>query len=352
MRLEKIYHRSLEEDEITLKKGYLNSNKKLWASPMTFSEYEQYAKEGLIVQSPMSYLYKKHSKKGHGNTVDYAISSSNVSISLHRRYSYPVLHNHDYIEMIYVAAGSCEHQFEDAMCHMKEGDVCILAPNAFHALSCTNDESCILNIMVSKKFFDQNFLSVLSEKKLIADFLEKILYQRTTCPYILFPTGIDPWLHELSSRLLTENVQTRQAYEYAISLLTSQFLLHLTREYEVLAIVPNKQSTTQNDLIVSLLGYLSVNYNRTTLAETANFFGYSQAYLSRTIHENIGKTYNTIVAELQMEHAVKLLKTTSLSFTEIAQEVGCFDSSHFNKKFKAIYGITPRQYRLNETSSM
>ena len=352
MRLEKIYHRPLENDELTLKNGYLNSDKKLWTSPMSFSEYEQYAEAGLIVQSPMSYLYKKHSKNGHGNTVDYGISSSNVSISLHRRYSYPVLHNHEYIEMIYVASGGCQHYFEDSSFQMKEGDVCILAPNAFHALSCTNDESCILNIMVSKNFFDQNFLSVLSEKKLIADFLEKILYQRATCPYILFPTGKDSWLHELASRLLTENVQKRQAYEYAINLLTSQFLLHLTREYEFFAIVPNKQNTTQNDLIVSILGYLSVNYNRTTLAETASFFGYSQAYLSRTIHENIGKTYNTIIAELQMEHATKLLKTTALSFTDIAQEVGCFDSSHFNKKFKSVYGITPRQYRARETSSL
>ena len=45
-----------------------------------------------------------------------------------------------------------------------------------------------------------------------------------------------------------------------------------------------------------------------------------------------------------MERAAYLIEKGGKSLTEIAQEVGCFDTSHFNKKFKAVYGCTPRQY--------
>jgi AraC-like DNA-binding protein len=45
-----------------------------------------------------------------------------------------------------------------------------------------------------------------------------------------------------------------------------------------------------------------------------------------------------------MEQAVRLMDGGKHNLTEIAQEIGCFDTSHFNKKFKAVYGISPRQY--------
>ena len=232
---------------------------------------------------------------------------------------------------------------------MKEGDVCIMAPSSVHALSCTNDESIILNIMMNKDFFDQNFLGILRGGKILVNYLENILYHRDSSPYILFPTGNDPWLKELARRLLSEITLMPHAYEYSTSLLTSEFLLHLVREYEMMAIVPNQKTQVQNNLIVAVLGYLSVNYNKATLENTAAFFGYSSAYLSRLIHKSTGKTFNTIITELQMEHAIELFKKGKTNLTVVAQEVGCFDSSHFSKKFKAVYGISPTKYLSSQS---
>lgn len=344
MRLEKIYNRPLEDDELLIKKTCTKENSYLWDKPMTFTEYENYLRDGIIVTTPTAHYYKDKSIDKLGVTVGDVNSSFYTDVTLHRRYGYPVLHNHDYVEIIYVAAGHCLHFFEDSFFEMSEGDICIMAPYAMHTLSCTNDESCILNLMVSKKVFDQNFLNLLRGGKVVSDFLEKIIYQRTTSPYILFPTKQDAWFLELARRLITEKKLMLHAYEYSISLLVNEFLLHLTREYEPFAIVPGQQGNSQNTLIVAVLSYLGVNYNSATLQDTAAFFGYTSAYLSRFIKENTGKTYNTIITELQMEQAMRLLKEGKQSLTEIAHTVGCFDSSHFNKKFKSIYGISPKQY--------
>ena len=346
MRLEQIEGRPLNEDEQAYKKAYQAGNHKLWESPMSFAEYENYDALGLIPQSPHGHYYKEKSIDRRGITIDWEEGDSKAMITVHQRYSFPVMHNHDYVEIIYIASGNCVHFLEDTSFEMKTGDVCVLAPNALHALGCTNDESCVLNIMVNRHFFDHRFLNILRGGKLLSNYLEGILYERSVSPYILFPTGTDPWLHTLGQHLLTESNGTLHAYDYSILLLTSEFLLHLVREYEMLAVVPNMQSHSQNDLIVAVLGYLSVNYSRTTLTETADFFGYSTAYLSRMIRDNTGKTFNQIITELQMERAALLLKDGQMNLTEIAQEVGCFDSSHFNKKFKSFYGVSPKQYMV------
>ena len=344
MKPEQLENRPLEADEKILKEAWMRGPRSYWEAPMTYSEYEQLCREGVLVQTHLSHYYKDKTKGGRGVTNEEIPFQTQAHVSLHRRYSYPVLHNHNYIEIVYLAAGSCVNLFENTSFPMKTGDVCILAPDSMHALSCLNDESCILNMMVNRRFFDQRFLNLLRGGKLLVSFLEDVLFERSVSPYVLFSTGDDVWLRELARAMITETVRQNYAWEYAVSLLIDQFLLQLVREYETSAVVPGKGGATQNDLIVGLLSYLRVHYNQTSLAETAQYFGYAPAYLSRVIREQTGKTFNTIIAQIQMEQAVRLMDEGRRSLTEIAQEIGCFDTSHFNKKFKAAYGISPRAY--------
>lgn len=344
MKLEQLDGRPLNDDEKIYKNAFLTGGADMWQHPISFASYENYIEEGIIDVSGTSPNYRVKSKEGAIYTAGSVKNSANIDISLHMRYSYPVLHNHDYVEIIYVASGECTHYLEDTSFGMYSGDVCILAPNAFHALSCTNDDSCIINIMMNRKYFDKHFMDILRGGKLLSGYLESILYSQVASPYILFPTGADPWLRILAQHLITECHGDLHAREYSIRLLSNSFLLHLVREYEMNAIVPDHKSNTQNSLIVAVLGYLSVHYNTTSLSDTADYFGYSSSYLSHMIHENTGKTFNAIIHEQQMEHAAALLRNSKMSITEIAQEVGCFDSSHFGKKFKSFYGCSPKQY--------
>ena len=344
MAVEQIEIRPLSESEQILKEAYETGDKSLWETPMSFSQYEQYEREGRIAQTPTSRFYREKSRGGRGITLEEAVSSTQVYVVSHLRYSYPVLHNHDYVEIVYVARGSCVNLFENSSFPMKAGDICILAPHAMHALSCVNDDSCILNMLVNRRFFDKRFLNILHGGKLMAEYLEGILFERDVSPYVLFPTGEDPWLQAMAAAMLGEIEEQEYAYETALSLLVAQFLLRLVRRYEASAVVPNKSGSTQNELIVGILSYLNVHYSQTSLNETARYFGYSPAYLSRMIREQTGKNFNTIIAQIQVEQAVRQMNAGKTNLTEIAQEIGCFDTSHFNKKFKAVYGMSPRQY--------
>ena len=344
MELEKLENRPLNEDEQLLKQAWERGPKSLWNEPMSYSVYEQRLSEGLIAVTGISHFYKDRTLGGRGVTIEELNAPGQSHVLLHQRYSYPVLHNHNYVEIVYVGAGSCVNLFETSSFPMKKGDLCIFSPNAMHALSCTNDESCILNIMINRRFFDKRFLSLLRGGELLVKYLEGILFERDVSPYILFPTGDDSLLQSIARAMLTESIHRPYAWERSLALLIGQFLLQLVREHESHAIVPGKSDNSQNELIVGVLSYLNVHYNQISLAETAKYFGYSSAYLSRLLRDQTGKTFNAIIAQIQMERAVQLLDQGERSLTEIAQEVGCFDTSHFNKKFKALYGISPRQY--------
>ena len=344
MKQEKLRCRPLSEEEKLLKQAWEKGPKSLWEKPMSFSDYDQYIRDGLIARTENSAYYKDKTRGGRGVTIEEIGGTSQSMVSLHTRYSYPVLHNHGYIEIVYAAAGQCVNLFENTSFPMQTGDVCILSPNSMHAISCTDDESCVLNMMVNRRFFDKRFLNLLRGGNLLVSFMEDILFERNTSPYILFPTGTDDCLQPLAEAMIRENTLRLYAYEYSISLLIGQFLLHLVREFEEHAVVPGKSGNTQNELIVGILSYLNVNFSHTSLNETAQYFGYAPAYLSRMIREQTGKTFNTIIAEIQVEKAKRLMDLGNRNLTEIAQEVGCFDTSHFNKKFKAACGISPREY--------
>ena len=344
LRYEDFENLPMDDEEQLCRAAYLNSDHSLWSKAISIDEYLSLLKQGKIVLAPTSEYFWGKSLNNKGITISDVQSSSNVSITRHRRYSYPVLHNHNYVEIVYVATGHCTNCFSGFSFEMKAGDVCIMTPSSVHALSCTNDYSVILNLMMNKEYFDQNFLSLIRGGKILVNYLENIIYQKDNSPYILFPTGNDAWLKEIAIHLLSEAVQKPHAYEYSISLLTQEFLLHLVREYEMQAIIPNIKAQSQNNLMVAILGYLSINYKNATLESTAQFFGYSTAYLSRLIHKTTGKSFSYIITELQMEHAIEMLKNGKTNLTDIAQEVGCFDSSHFSKKFKTYYGISPKAY--------
>ena len=51
-----------------------------------------------------------------------------------------------------------------------------------------------------------------------------------------------------------------------------------------------------------------------------------------------------------MENAAAFLKNTEMTIQQVSQEVGCFDVSHFTKKFKKYFGVTPTAYRKLQDS--
>lgn len=325
---------------------YEDGGKALLTKPMPHAEYEMINQNIRKYYLPIEKYHEQITTNSPGNTIkDVAVSGDFVEIVLHRRYSYPVMHNHEYIELIYVYQGECTHFVEKQEFVMKEGDVCIMTPTAMHAISAPSDEAVILNIMMSKKMFNASFLKILRGGKILCEFFENLLYDKDVSPYIIFPTKEDPWMHEVMRRMYQERMAKDYLYNESETLYVKQVFIHLIRHYEMMAIVSNPINHTRENHIVALMGYITVNYDHISLKETADFFGYNETYLGQMLQRYTGKKFSTLINELQMSNAKKMLDETNLNITEIGAKVGCYDSSHFTRKFKAMYGVTPNAYR-------
>ena len=77
----------------------------------------------------------------------------------------------------------------------------------------------------------------------------------------------------------------------------------------------------------------------------ARRYGLSERTLSRRFQRATGTTPWQFLLTLRMSEAATLLRTTNLSVTQVAAEVGITDSAHFARQFKKTNQLTPTQYR-------
>lgn len=380
---------TLTEREKQMKKLYLGGGREFLSRPMSFAEYKKLMAEHPEYPDVRS-VYELGSMEQMGTTVPEVEALTNgdaIDVEVHERYGYPVAHNHVYIEMIYVYSGTCTHYIERGTdqrpgasrepgadqkpgasgepgagskskvyenagalsewkeFQMKEGDLCFLSPGVRHVITALSDDVTVLNVLLSKQLIDTGFLALLKEKYLLADFFKNILYEKGASAYILFPTGADPWMKRIFGLIYREEQKREYAYRESLVLYVKQVMIHLIRHYQLQAVVAEPARQELDNHVVAILAYISVNYNQVSLRQTAEFFHFSEAYLSRMLKKYTSRTFVQIITELQMKHGKELLEEGKLNLAQISQEVGCFDASHFTKKFKKQFGMSPEEYR-------
>lgn len=88
--------------------------------------------------------------------------------------------------------------------------------------------------------------------------------------------------------------------------------------------------------------HLAEEMSLTVLSEE---FHLHPQYISQLFKNEIGVNFLAYLTNVRMEKAKKLLLSTALSITEIAEQSGYWDYRVFTKVFKKSEGVTPSQYR-------
>ncbi len=72
--------------------------------------------------------------------------------------------------------------------------------------------------------------------------------------------------------------------------------------------------------------------------------GVHPVHLAQTFRRIYGCTVGEFVRQLRVQHACRSLIADGLALSEIAQEAGFADQSHFTRCFRRLMGVTPGQY--------
>jgi YesN/AraC family two-component response regulator len=96
----------------------------------------------------------------------------------------------------------------------------------------------------------------------------------------------------------------------------------------------------------SIAKHIQANYmGELTLDKLARLACMSRFSFCRAFKERFSQCFISYVNSIRIKKAVELLKNSRTSITEISFSVGYKNSGHFNRVFKAVYKMSPREYR-------
>lgn len=109
----------------------------------------------------------------------------------------------------------------------------------------------------------------------------------------------------------------------------------------------NRKAEGRDKLANEIIDFIEQNFGdfEMSLEKTAKEFYVSENHISRVLKNKTGKSYKAYLIDIRIKEAKNLLRTTSLTVSDIAEKVGYADLRAFNKLFKKYTGNTPGEYR-------
>lgn len=234
------------------------------------------------------------------------------------------LHEHDYYEFTVVLTGRYYQNINGKKVLLERGDFVFIPLGSNHQSFYEFGATRILNVGISKAFFEQHYLFLLPNR-----FVASQVYQIKT----EFLTYIESVISSLNFR----NGEFNEFLEVVTFYIVNRLRHH--RETEVIADVPDWLKNAVEKM------HDKAMFGDKALANMVELSGKSQEYLTRATQRYYGKTPMQIINEIRIDFAKKQLEITNYSVADIAFDSGYSSPSMFIKNFKKLTSFTPKNYR-------
>lgn len=286
-----------------------------------------------------------------------------ITVRHHSRFvDFPV-HQHNYIEIMYVCMGEITHYIDGKELIMHQGDMLLMNQHVKHSIKRAGAGDVGINFIVLPEFFDIPF-QMMRKQNIIADFLVGILRQNNPIPqYLNFQLrgqkAVSNLMENMIASLVNEKTLSEEMHDPDRNLapgkldvsnedVINQYSMGLVFLYLINHIDTLSENSSHNyeDIVVqSAMKYIDSNYRTASLGYIADDFQLSLPTVSRMIKKETGFTFQELLMRKRFQKAVMFLIETELPVEEIAVNIGYENHSYFYRQFKARYGMTPNQYR-------
>ncbi len=251
----------------------------------------------------MAFYEIEHSK----NTFTKVIFGMSENLTFHA-------HMHRSFELIAVKKGEIYLWVENEKYILKQGDLALVMPNTVHRYLTPDYCNSILAILP---------ISYIPE--LYDDTKKGIMH----VPYFSSEEGlIDELCEAENDYFLLRSIIYKIAYLYK-------------RNPEL-----KSSGARVSSFAYSIAVYFEQNCcNDLNEKMLAKEFGYHPRYLSYLINQTFGVSFKQLLNEYRIRKATELLQKDEMNITEIYLAAGFDSQSTFNRNFKKIIGITPKEYR-------
>ena len=246
------------------------------------------------------------------------------------------------LEIAYCSAGRYECEFKrDYYTYLGEGDIAISLLNSHRdtpifPTGMYDGVALILDLDITGAVVEGIVEDVSIDLK---RFIERFCTDRC-CTVIKATEGLKHVFQEICDA----DHRTQKGY-LRLKVLELFYLLseHLPDEQvEISAYYPSSTISKIKALKESLMTDLD---KKTSLQSWADFYGLGRTTMMECFKAIYGKSIYAFQKEYKIQVAAQLLATTDLSVSEVAGKLGYSNPNKFSSAFKAVTGLSPREYR-------
>lgn len=237
-------------------------------------------------------------------------------------------HLHINLEMLYITKGPYTMILDGKRQDFSTGDFVIIFPNVIHSYdNKNNNDCCAIAILCNREYFGE-FANV---------FLNTV-----------------PSQHYVKAELVHENVklaidslfEEKQQKNMNTAAVKSLLQLIFARILPQLELETDNNNSSKN-MTSQIITYVCENFKEDiSLDILSRELGISKSYISQIFSQKIKVSLNDYVNSQRIEYAKKLLKSEdNLSILLVSQKCGYDTQRTFNRVFKNICGMSPREFK-------
>ena len=249
-------------------------------------------------------------------------------------FTYPP-HFHNSIELLFMEKGAMTLYMDGTPHLIQAKTLAIIPPNCIHSYEiypAATKHGRLTCIIGGQKAISQSLLC---------------LYDGKLCNPFLQIDDLHPDVPYALQALLQE--KRGDANE---TILRAYYQILLARLLPHLQILPRRDSGL-SDMVTPIIQYLNDHFTEPLhLEQIANHFGVSKYTLSRWFSNRLQTNFNAFINSLRIQYAAQLLTESKRKIIDISYECGFQSLQTFNRVFKELTGVCPKDYRMKNSATL
>ncbi len=256
-------------------------------------------------------------------------------------------HWHDYLQIWYTVSGEYDHVIDGVTIPQKPGSVMLIFPYMMHRIDTMKTDlstARVFQISIRKGELEKQHIPYLTQSYKTGLFDSFYLN-----PYVQLTGKIKDMADMLCEDMLSE-------YNKHIAMHVNKMMAYIARLLELCTNTSDRIASkreiittkSKNECIGNSLTYMHENMSKKlAIDDIANIATMSRRTFTSNFNFMVGRTCSNYTTLMRMSSAMQMLKHSRKSISEIAEECGFFDSSHFAMKCNEMYGESPLTIRRN-----
>lgn len=261
------------------------------------------------------------------------------------REAFPLLHTHDFYELLLIVDGSIRHFVNDEIQELKKGHLVFIRPSDYHYFHFRKGDCHFINLAILEQTIEELF-SYLGK-----GFNRATLLDPALPPTLLLTSNELGLLLNQFENLNTLPVDNKVWLNIELRCILigifSRFFLTRPR--------PDDRFPEWLSRVVTKMNHPSkFKEGNSAIRELACK---SDEHISRSFKRYLNKTPRQFVNELRLNYAANQIRFSERNIHDIAFESGFENQSNFHRQFKRMFNITPSAFRkanqnLNQLNEM